>query len=65
VIGNVRLVELRVSHLRRLVERLGSRYAPSTVTSTVNIVSGLMRYAVKREVIDRNIAAISTSAASR
>jgi integrase len=55
VIGNVRLDELRVTHLRTLVERLGARYAPSTVTSAVNIVSGLLRYAVKRQVIDRNV----------
>jgi integrase len=44
-----------VSVLRRLIDQLGRRYAPSTVTSILNITSGLLRFAVKNRYAPRNV----------
>jgi integrase len=55
-LGNRRVDELSVDDLRRLVDRLPARgLAPGTVTSIVNIVSGLLRFAVKRKVVAHNV----------
>jgi integrase len=55
-LGRRRVDELTVDDVRRLVERLTGRgLAPGTVTSCVNILSGLLRFAVKREVVVHNV----------
>lgn len=47
--------EVDVRDLRRLVDRLGAAgLSPSTITSTVNIASGLFRFGVKQGVLERN-----------
>jgi integrase len=54
-LGRRRVDELTVDDLRRLVDRLTAKgLAPGTVTSVVNIVSGLLRYAVKRKLVAHN-----------
>jgi integrase len=54
-LGSVRVEDLDVKHLRRLVDRLTSKgLAPGTITSILNIVSGMMRYAVKQNLRDHN-----------
>ena len=54
-LGGTRVDELSVDELRRMVDRLTRKgLAPSTVTSCVNITSGLMRYAVKRGLAPHN-----------
>jgi integrase len=45
-----------VTDVRRLIDKLGrDGLAPSTVTSTVGILSGLFRYGVKNSVLKRNV----------
>jgi integrase len=56
-LGSRRVDELTVEDVRRLVDRVsGKGLAPGTVTSTVNILSGLLRYAVKRKAVAHNVA---------
>jgi integrase len=38
-----------------MVEGLGQQYAPSTVTSRLNITSGMCRWAVKNHLMARNV----------
>jgi integrase len=53
--GNVPAADLGVRDLRRLVDRLGATgLAPSTVTSVLNIVSGLFRFGIKAGLVERN-----------
>jgi integrase len=48
--------ELTADDVRRLVDRLTRRgLAPGTVTSCVNVLSGLLRYGLKRKVVTRNV----------
>jgi integrase len=55
-LGNRRVNELTVDDVRRMVERLGRKgLAPGTVTSCVNILSGLLRYALKRKLVPYNV----------
>jgi integrase len=54
-IGKLRSDELDARHLRRMVEALGLCYAPGTVTSCLNITSGLCRWAVKNHLMARNV----------
>jgi integrase len=55
-LGGRRVDELTAEDVRRLVDRLTRRgLAPGTVTSCVNILSGLLRYAVKLRVIPHNV----------
>jgi integrase len=55
-IGRRRIDELTASDVRRLIDRLTRRgLAPGTVTSCVNILSGLLRYAHKRQLIAHNV----------
>jgi integrase len=44
-----------VGDLRRLVEKLGAKLAPSTVTAIINQTSGLFRYAVRQRLVERNV----------
>ena len=54
-LGRCRVDEVTVDDVRRLVERLGREgLAPGTVTSCVNILSGLLRFALKRKLIPHN-----------
>jgi len=47
--------ELTVRDIRRLIDRLAAKkLAPGTITSTVNILSGLLRYGIKNGQVDRN-----------
>ena len=49
------IAEIRLSDVRRLVDRLGAAgLAPSTVTGIVGIFSGLLRFAVKGGHLERN-----------
>jgi integrase len=53
--GNVPATDLGVRDLRWLVDRLGAAgLSPSTVTSVLNIVSGLFRFGVKAGLVERN-----------
>ena len=55
-LGGRRADELTTDDVRRLVDRLvGRKLAPRTVTSCVNILSGLLRYAVERKVVPHNV----------
>jgi integrase len=55
-LGRRRIDELTVEDVRQMVERLGRKgLAPSTVTSAVNILSGLLRYALKRKLVPYNV----------
>jgi integrase len=55
-LGRRRVDELTVDDVRRLVDRLTGRgFAPGTVTSCVNILSGLLRFGVKRRVVAHNV----------
>jgi integrase len=54
-LGHLAAGEVRLTDLRRLVDKLGAAgLAPSTVTNTVNIVSGLFRFGLKSGVVERN-----------
>lgn len=54
-LGHLPANEVRLADVRRLVDRLGaSGLAPSTVTGTINIVSGLFRFGLKHGVVERN-----------
>jgi integrase len=46
--------EIGVADLRRLIDRLGAKLAPSSATAIVNQLSALFRFAVKQRLIDRN-----------
>jgi integrase len=55
VLGRKRIAEVTTDDLRRLIDRLtAKRLAPATITSTVNVVSRLFRYAVKRRLVPHN-----------
>jgi hypothetical protein len=55
VLGPRRVDELGVDDLRRLIDKATAKgLAPGTVTSLLNIVSGLLRYALKRKLIPHN-----------
>ncbi|MGA8488468.1 MAG: tyrosine-type recombinase/integrase, partial [Gaiella sp.] len=55
-LGSPRVDQLAVEDVRLLVERLTRRgLAPSSVSSCVNILSGLLRYALKRKVVAHNV----------
>ena len=48
--------DVGVADVRRLIDKLGlAGLAPSTVTSTVGILSGLFRFGVKNGVLERNV----------
>ena len=54
-LGTCPVANVTVADVRRLVDRLGrAGLAPGTVTSVVNIVSGLFRFAVKGGLAARN-----------
>jgi integrase len=54
-LGTLPVAEVTVADVRRLVDRAGrARLAPGTVTSLVNITSGLFRFAVKGGLAKRN-----------
>jgi integrase len=56
-LGSRPVDELTVGDLRALIDRLTARgLAPGTVTSCLNISSGLLRYGVKQGQLDRNVA---------
>jgi integrase len=54
-LGTYAIDELSVRDLRRLVDKLGGKLAPSTVTALINQMSALFRYAVKQGVVEHNI----------
>ncbi len=55
-LGSRRVDELTADDLRRMVDRLTARgLAPGTVTSCVNIVSALLRFALKRKLVVHNV----------
>ncbi len=54
-LGHRPVAEVTLADVRRLVDRLsGAGLAPSTVSGTVGILSGLLRYAVKGGSLERN-----------
>jgi integrase len=54
-LGHRTVAEVRVPDVRRLVDRLGALgLAPSTVTGTLGILSGLLRFGVKSGLLERN-----------
>jgi integrase len=54
-LGTLRVDELNVGHLRRLVDRLTSKgLSPSTITSVLNITSAMMKYAVRNDLREHN-----------
>jgi integrase len=54
-LGHRPVAEVGLVDVRRLVDRLGAAsLAPSTVTGTINIVSGLFRFGIKTGAIERN-----------
>ena len=54
-LGRRRVDEITVDDVRRLVDRLtGKGLASGSVTSCVNILSGLLRYALKKKLITHN-----------
>ena len=56
VLGSSRVDELRVEDVRRLVDLLSAKgLAPGTVTSCLNILSGLLRFALKRKLAAHNV----------
>jgi integrase len=55
-LGPLRVEEISVDDVRKLVDRLSRKgLAPGTVTSCVNILSGLLRFAVKRKLTPHNV----------
>jgi integrase len=55
VLGKRRVAEVTTDDLRRLVDALTRKgLAPGTITSTLNIVSRLFRYAIKRKLVPHN-----------
>jgi integrase len=55
VLGTSRVGEVTSDDLRRLIDALtAKRLAAGTVTSTINIVSRLFRYAIKRRLVSHN-----------
>jgi integrase len=56
-LGNRPVDELTVADLRALIDRLTARgLAPGTVTSCLNITSGLLRFGVKQGYLQHNVA---------
>ena len=54
-LGSRSVADVSLADVRRLVDRLGAaKLAPSTVTATVNIFSGLLRFAVRQGLAERN-----------
>lgn len=55
-LGSRPVAEISVAEARRLLDRLGAKtLAPGTISSTLNILSGLLRFAVKNGHADRNV----------
>jgi integrase len=55
-LGSRRVDEVTADDLRRMIDRLTGRgLAPGTVTSCVNITSALLRFAMKRKLVTRNV----------
>jgi integrase len=56
-LGHLHADQVTVADLRRMIDRLAAHgYAPGTITSSLNITSGLLRYAVKQGYVARNVA---------
>ena len=55
-LGTYPIDELTVADLRRLIEKLGAKFAPSTVTANIVMLSSLLRYAVRQRLVERNVA---------
>jgi integrase len=54
-LGTRDLSALTVADVRRLIDRLAAKkLAPSTITSTVNILSGLLRFGIKNGQLEHN-----------
>jgi integrase len=53
-LGSIPIDELTADDVRRLIDRLGTKLAPSTVTSVVSMLSGLMRFAMRERLVARN-----------
>ena len=53
--GAIRADRLDVHDLRQMIDQAGRTMAPGTVTSLVNITSGMLRYAIRQRYIDRNV----------
>jgi integrase len=54
-LGTIPIDELSVVDLRRLIDKLGRKLAPATVTQIVAVVSGLLRFAVRERLVERNV----------
>ena len=54
-LGSIPVDELSVADLRKLVEKLGAKFAPQTTTQVISMTSALLRYAVRQKLVERNI----------
>jgi integrase len=54
-LGTLPINELTVVDLRRLIDKLGRKLAPSTVTAIVSMMSGMLRYATRERLVERNV----------
>jgi integrase len=55
-LGTIPIDELTAADLRRLIDKLGRKLAPSTVTAIVTMISSLLRYAARERLVERNVA---------
>jgi integrase len=54
-LGRIAIDEVTVADLRRLVEKLGAKHAPSTVTQVISMLSSLMRFALRAGYVSHNV----------
>jgi integrase len=55
VLGTRPIDEVTVRDLRRLIDKLGTKLAPSTTTAILVEMSAVWRYAVRQGVVERNV----------
>lgn len=59
VIGRIRVTQLEVSDVQRVVDRMLGRYAPQTIHNTVRYLSVALRQAQREGTVDRNVARLA------
>ena len=55
VLGHRPMNEITEADLRRLVDKLGTKMSPSSVTSIVSMLSSCFRYAKREGIVERNV----------
>jgi integrase len=53
-LGPLPIDEVDLAELRRLIDKLGAKLAPNTVTGAVNVTSSVLRHAVRKGLVERN-----------